>query len=178
MRRHNGMRPQDVAVLLKIVSLGEQPWRYTDLAKSLFISQSEVAEALNRCCLARLVDESKRKVFRASLLEFLTYGVKYVFPAYPGSLVRGIATAHSASPLRESIDSQEDLYVWPYAEGNVRGQAIEPLYPKIILAANQDPRLYELLALLDAVRVGRAREYRLAVEMLNQRIKEIAYVRP
>jgi hypothetical protein len=171
------MRPQDVAVLLKIVAMGDRPWRYADLSQSLFISQSEVAEALNRCFLARLVDAGKRKVFRASLTEFLTYGVKYVFPAQPGAMVRGIATAHSASPLRESIVSQEDLYVWPHPEGSVRGQSIEPLYPKVIQAAQQDPHLYELLTLLDGVRVGRAREYRLAVDMLNQRIKEVAYVR-
>lgn len=177
MRRHNGMRPQDVVVLLKIVSLGDIPWRYTDLAKSLSISQSEIAEALNRCFLARLVDSSKRKVFRASLMELLIYGVKYVFPAQPGSIVRGIPTAHSASPLKDSIDFEEDVYVWPHAEGPVRGQAIEPLYPKIILAAEKDPKLYELLALLDAIRVGRAREYRLAVELLNQRIRESAYAR-
>jgi hypothetical protein len=172
------MRPQDVAVLLKIVALGDLPWRYSDLSKSLYISQSEVAEALNRCYLARLVDDSKRKVFRASLQEFLVHGVKYVFPVQPGPVVRGIATAHSASPLKESIDAEQDLYVWPHAEGAFRGQAIEPLYPKVVQAALKDSKLYDLLALLDAVRVGRAREYRLAVEMLNQRIKEIAYARP
>ena len=169
------MRPQDVAVLLKIVSLGDLPWRYADLSQSLYISQSEIAEALNRCFLARLVDDSKRKIFRASLQEFLVYGVKYVFPAQPGPVLRGIATAHSASPLSESIGFQEELYVWPHAEGSIRGQAIEPLYPRVIHAAQKDPKLYELLALLDAIRVGRAREYRLAVEMLNQRIKEKAY---
>lgn len=176
MRRHNGMRPQDVVVLLKIISLGDLPWRYTDLSKSLYISQSEIAEALNRSALARLVDGSKRKVFRASFMEFLTYGVKYVFPAQPGATIRGIPTAHSASPLKEAIEFEEDVYVWSSTEGSVRGQAIEPLYPKVILAAEKDPKLYELLALLDAIRVGRAREYRLAVEMLNTRIRESAYV--
>ena len=131
-----------MAVLLKIVSLGDLPWRYADLSQSLYISQSEIAEALNRCFLARLVDDSKRKVFRASLQEFLVYGVKYVFPTQPGAVVRGIATAHSASPLRESIDFEEDRYVWPDAEGTVRGQAIEPLYPRVIQAAQKDPKLY------------------------------------
>ena len=80
MRKHNGMRPQDVVILLKIVALGDTPWRYSDIAQSLHISQSEVAEALNRSKQARLVDGTKKKVFRASFMEFLTYGVKYVFP--------------------------------------------------------------------------------------------------
>jgi len=48
------MWPQDIVILLKMVSLGERPWRYSDLAQALHISQSEVAEALNRCRQARL----------------------------------------------------------------------------------------------------------------------------
>jgi hypothetical protein len=32
--------------------------------------------------------------------EFLIHGLKYVFPAYPGALVRGVPTAHSAEPLK------------------------------------------------------------------------------
>ena len=169
MRKHNGMRPQDVVILLKIILLGDSQWRYSDIAASLQISQSEVAEALNRSKQARLVDASKRKVFRASFMEFLTYGVKYVFPAQPGAVVRGIPTAHSARPLSEIILSEE-MYVWPSSLGNIRGQAVMPLYPSVVKAIRQDPQLYEMLALLDAVRVGRAREQKIAVEELRKRI--------
>jgi len=163
------MRPQDVVILLKIVLLGDTPWRYSDISASLTISQSEVAEALNRSKQARLVDASKRKVFRASFLEFLSYGLKYVFPAQPGSVVRGIPTAHSAKPLSELILSEE-MYVWPSPVGNTRGQAVNPLYSNVIQAIRHDPQLYEMLALLDAVRVGRAREQKIAIEELRKRI--------
>lgn len=169
MRKHNGMRPQDVVILLKIVLLGDTPWRYSDISAALTISQSEVAEALNRSKQARLVDASKRKVFRSSFLEFLSYGLKYVFPAQPGSVVRGIPTAHSAKPLSELIMSEE-MYVWPSPVGNTRGQAVSPLYPNVIQAIRHDPELYEMLALLDAVRVGRAREQKIAIEELRKRI--------
>ena len=175
MRKHNGMRPQDVVILLKMVAWGETPWRYSDMAQALHISQSEVAEALNRSWQARLVDQSKKRVFRASLMEFLTYGLKYVFPVQPGSLVRGIPTAHSAKPLSDMILSDQESYVWPSSMGNMRGQAVPPLYPSVIKAIRKDPQLYELLALADAVRVGRAREQNLAIEALNQRIKENSY---
>ncbi|MCB0836501.1 MAG: hypothetical protein KDE26_07375 [Bacteroidetes bacterium] len=175
MRKHNGMRPQDVVILLKIVILGDTPWRYSDIAQSLHISQSEVAEALNRSKQARLVDSSKKRVFRASFIEFLTYGLKYVFPAQPGALVRGIPTAHSARPLSEMLVSDRDAFVWPSAVGNVRGQAIIPLYPSIIKAIRKDPQLYEMLALLDAVRIGHAREQKIAIEELSKRIRENAY---
>ncbi|GAB4421142.1 MAG: hypothetical protein OHK0039_35600 [Bacteroidia bacterium] len=175
MRKHNGMRPQDVLILLKIITWGESPWRYADIAQSLHMSQSEVAEALNRSMQARLVDASKKKVFRASLLEFLTHGLKYVFPARPGALIRGIPTAHSAKPLSDLI-SAEEAYVWPSNLGTIRGQGITPLYPSVIKAIRTDPALYELLALLDAMRVGRAREVKIAGEELSNRIKEQVYV--
>ncbi|RMG59643.1 MAG: hypothetical protein D6722_21960 [Bacteroidetes bacterium] len=165
------MRPQDVLILLKMVTLGEQPWRYSDIAEALHISQSEVAEGLHRSLQARLVDASKRKVFRASLLEFLVHGLKYVFPAQPGALTRGIPTAHSAPPLQQRIVSGDEAYVWPCSRGTLRGQAIPPLYPKVSEAIADDPDLYELLTLLDAIRVGRAREYKLAVSILTERIK-------
>jgi hypothetical protein len=68
MRKHNGMRPQDVAILLKICALGQQPWQMAGLASSLRISISEVSESLNRSQLAGLIDFTKKKVNRQNLL--------------------------------------------------------------------------------------------------------------
>jgi hypothetical protein len=68
-----------------------------------------------------------------------------------------MATAHSAAPLNDAIHSSEH-YVWPTGKGNLRGHSIVPLYPSAIEAAQNDRKLYELLALVDALRVGRARE--------------------
>jgi hypothetical protein len=61
-----------------------------------------------------------------------------------------------------------DAYVWPDPTGEVRGQAIEPLYRSVPTAARNDPELYVLLSLIDAIRVGRVREQRLAVKELEQ----------
>jgi len=173
MRKHQGMRPQDIVILLKILTWQEKEhWTFAELAHELLISPSEVTESLNRSKYARLIDYSKRQVARQSLFEFLVYGVRYVFPTEPSKIVRGIATAHSALPLSQFIVSQTDVYVWEYEEGDIRGQAIEPLYAKIPIIVQQSPKLYELLALVDAIRVGRAREYQLAVEILKQKIDE------
>ncbi|MDX1906519.1 MAG: hypothetical protein SF053_05735 [Bacteroidia bacterium] len=172
------MRPQDVAVLLKITQRSDTPWRYADLARELVISQSEVAEALNRSMLARLVDPAKRRVLRSSLMEFLTGGLKYVFPAQPGPVMRGTPTAHAAAPLNDLLVSDPaDWYVWPAEDGPVRGQALEPLYPTAPAAAALDAGFYELLALTDAIRSGGIREYKLALEQLSHRILEPAYAR-
>jgi hypothetical protein len=165
------MRPQDVPILLKILSLERLnlDWRMKDLARELFISQSEISESLNRSYHAQLIDYYKRRVFRLALHEFTVHAIQYVFPQSPGPIVRGIRTAHSAPPINKVIRSNEH-YVWPDAEGDSRGQAIEPLYPTLVKASKQDEFLYAGLALIDALRVGRVREKNIAKEELEKMI--------
>ncbi|MDX9749467.1 MAG: hypothetical protein RBT71_00100 [Flavobacteriales bacterium] len=170
MDTHKGMRPQDVAVLLKIVALGNDDWRGIDLAHALRLSPAEVSNSLKRSAMAGLVDGTKRRVSRAALLEFLKHGLPYVFPVRPGGLVRGVPTAHAAAPLRTKFLTA-DAYVWPYAKGDQQGQAIVPLYPGAVAAALDDPKLHELLALADALRTGRARERAEAGKELAKRLK-------
>lgn len=171
MKKHNGMRPQDIVVLLKIIALKDNNWRNIDIANALQISPSEVSEALNRCKIAKLIDSKKKKVHINSFKEFLIYGLKYVFPVEPGSMVKGIPTAHSAAPIKEHISQGVDNYVWPYAKGNKRGQAIEPLYKKLPAVVQDDTLFYELLVIIDTIRVGRIREIRIAVKELEKRLK-------
>ena len=170
MKKHNGMRPQDIVVLLKIIALKSDDWYNSDLARSLKISASEISEVLNRCKIAGLVDSRKRKVHMNSFTEFLIHGLKYVFPAEPGGIVRGIPTAHSAPPVSEYISLGIDVYVWPYAKGNQRGQAIAPLYKTLPEIVHEDKLLYELLAIADTIRIGRIREKNIAIEELKKRI--------
>lgn len=162
---------QDIVILLKIIALDNKTWFQNTLAESLHISQSEISKSLMRSKYAGLLDSSGKKVNRLALMEFLQYGIRYVFPQQPGAIVRGIATAHSAAPLHNIIQSKEP-YVWPSAKGSIRGQSILPLYPSVIDAVKQDETLYELLALVDAIRVGRAREKELAIQELKKRITD------
>lgn len=53
----------------------------------------------------------------------------------------------------------------------VRGIAVQPLYKSVPMAAKKDKRLYEYLALVDAIRGGRARERSKAIEILSQRLE-------
>ena len=163
------MRPQDIVVLLKIISYDEKPWRQVPMAKELFIGQSEMSRSLNRSKYAGLLADSGRNVRRLALTEFLEYGIAYVFPQRPGSIVRGVPTSHSAPPLNMQIQSDDD-FVWPYAKGKSKGQAIVPLYKSVPEAVLKDSQLYEMLALIDAIRVGSAREKKLAVVELKKRI--------
>jgi predicted transcriptional regulator len=169
MKQHKGMRPQDVVILLKIATLKKKNWMAKDLAESLKISASEVSESLNRSKLATLISADKKRLMKNNLLDFLEHGLRYVYPAEPGAIQRGMSTAHSASPLNSYI-SAEESYVWPWAEGETRGQAIEPLHPGVPGACAKDPVLYESLALVDALRLGRVREKQQAMEELRKRI--------
>jgi hypothetical protein len=163
------MSPQDIVVLLKIATYGDTPWFQDQLAQALQISQSEISKSLARSKFAGLIDPSGKKVFKMALLEFLQYGIRYVFPERPGALVRGIPTAHSAMPLSNIIVSEEH-YVWPSGKGRTRGQAITPLYPSVVDAVQNDEKLHELLALVDALRVGKVREKEIAIKELKIRV--------
>ena len=168
------LKPQDVVVLLKLVALGDRGWTFQSLAVELSISQSEVHAAVRRSVAARLMTEATSasgRPVRAALLEFLVHGVKYAFPPERGELTRGVPTGYAAPPLDQSITgSSEPPPVWPYAEGKVRGYAFAPLYRTVPEAALRDPALYELLALVDAIRDGRARERNLAQQALEKRL--------
>jgi len=171
MRSFNGIKPQDIVILLKLVVMGDEKWRHVDLVLSLGLSQTEISFALNRCRTAGFLDSEKKTVMKGALLEFLVHGLKYVFPARPGAVSRGMPTAHSAPPLAGRIVAADnDMYVWPSDNGKARGQAIEPLYANVPRAAEQDQALYALLALVDAVRAGRAREQAIAARELEQRL--------
>jgi len=169
MKKHNGMRPHDIAVLLKIACKKETRWMMKDLSIELNISASEISESLNRSAIAGLIAKDKRRLMKLAILDFLEHGLRYVYPQQPGARVRGIPTAHSAAPLNREIVSNEP-YVWPYGEGTVRGESIEPLYPKLPEACLKDPQFYEYMALCDALRVGRARERNIAKEILKKKL--------
>jgi DNA-binding Lrp family transcriptional regulator len=163
------MSPQDVAVLLKIASYGKTPWKQQLLAEALHLSQSEVSKSLARSKFAGLLDAEGKSVHRQALLEFLEYGISYAFPVQPGPIVRGVPTAHSAPPMNTMIQGDGD-YVWPSAKGQLRGQAIVPLYKNADKAAQTDAELHTLLGLVDSIRVGRVREKQIAVEELKKRL--------
>jgi hypothetical protein len=177
------LRPQDVVVVLKLLASGTRTWTYSQLGEELSLSPSQVFRSVDRAEIARLLQQlpvppppgyAKEHPIswpnRANLKEFLIHGVKYAFPVHRGGLVRGIPTAHAAPPLNQHFaTSFEPPPVWPYADGSVRGTEFSPLYKNAPKAA-RDPKLYELLALVDAIRDGRAREREVAIRELTARI--------
>lgn len=164
------LKPQDVLILLKLVSIGSNDWAFGRLADDLSMSPSEVHAGIKRANQAQLYDQNSKQPRKSAFFEFLLHGVKYAFPAIRGELTRGIPTSFAAPPLVDKIAQPDVIPVWPYSKGKKRGYTLKPLYRSVPDAALRDTYLYELLALVDALRDGSAREVNLASQEIQQRL--------
>lgn len=170
LNRQAALKPQDLYVLLAMVSNRDATSNYANLAAATGLSASAVHASLKRAAVARLVSthEGWPLVLKLQLKEFLLHGAKYAFPAVWGALSRGLPTSYAAPPLNTIIVSSSDpLPVWPHPNGPVRGISLAPLYPSVPEAAMRDEKLYALLALFDALRSGMAREREAAKRLLG-----------
>lgn len=168
------MLPQDIVVLLKKMTTQGRTMSCRGLADSLGMSASNVSMSLERCKKAQLIDRHKKKVNVLALQEFLIHGIAYVFPVEAGRVGRGVPTYVSAAPISEAISNGTESYVWHYVRGTGRGQHIEPLYPSVPEAAMRDEELYQLLVVVDTLRIGRAREKEIAIKELRIRLDRYA----
>lgn len=108
------------------------------------------------------------------LAEFALHGARYAFAADKTPSTIGVPTSHSAPAFAGVFAPGSEDFVWPHPNGTKRGVGIEPLHPSVPFAAMQDAKLYEMLALFDALRVGRARERGMALERLQALIDSSA----
>lgn len=168
------LKPQDLAIALKFVSIRDQWLPYAELGQSMYLSRFEAHAAVQRLIAARLFyqSENKPRPIMQSLRQFIVYGAAFAYPAVRGEMTIGFPTAHGVSPLKELLaSSSEPVPVWPHPRGKVRGMALLPLYEKLPLAAMEDEGLYELLALFDALRTGQVRERELAKKHLEESLQ-------
>lgn len=170
MQQSLSLKPQDVPILAKLLAQKSDSWRQIDLAMALGLSQGEIAKALARLNKAGLVQD--KRVNRSAALEFILHAIKYMFPAEVGALSAGVPTGISA-PIHQKmvVQSGDDVYVWPSAQGKKRGQIIKPFYPNLADAALKDADFYGLMSAIEILRVGRARERKLAERYLEKEIK-------
>lgn len=187
----NAMKSQDIVVLLKLASLqeqeglgsgeayggfaGEAPYSVRGLESLLGISKTEINASIKRSLASGLAikdrDTGRANPHRRNLHNFIVHGLKFVFPVKPGGITRGMPTAFAAPMLKGLlIGGGEYIHIWPYAEGKDMGQSIEPLFKSVPKAVQKDDRLYEYLALVDAIRLGNQREAGLAGQRLSERL--------
>ena len=178
MKRASGrqwvLKPQDLAIAMKLVALKGRWLPYAVLAEAMRMSRFEAHAAVQRLTAARLVaviDGQPRPVM-AALRGFVIFGAPYAYPAVRGEITIGFPTAYAVSPLKDlMVTSNDQPLVWPHPDGIVSGPGLLPLYANLPLAAQADPVFYELLALFDALRAGQARERELARKYLEDRLR-------
>lgn len=175
------LKPHDILVSLKLLlAPPESVPTYASLATSLLMSASEAHSAVGRAVEAGLLRKplagSGRTMplpVRAALGEFLVSGVKYVWPAVRGPVTRGVPTAGSVPAVAAllGMPQPDQPLVWPCAEGTVRGESVEPLYPRAAAVVAGDAALHEWLALIDMLRLKTGREAALAAAALHKKLQ-------
>jgi hypothetical protein len=188
------LKPQDLMLALKFVAAlstreanqdGQplSPLHIPSIAQSIGLSATEAHEALKRLVAAHLVVASALPgrvqrgrpgrtllVNRAAVTELVQHGVRYIFVPERGRIVRGMVTGAAAPVLRDIIQAASTPSVWPDPRGETKGESFSPLYRSAVIAARNDARLYALLALVDAIRGGSAREREIAANLFAQEI--------
>lgn len=165
------LKPQDLLVLLKVAAQPPRRWTYAGLGEALSLSASETHASVKRAVASGLAVASGRgdwSPVRANLLEFVLHGARYVWPVTPGPVKRGVPTAFGVEPLASHLTiGSGEAPVWSHPTGRAKGPTLSPLYRTAPQAALADPALHRLLALLDALRIGRARERGLAAKLMR-----------
>lgn len=173
------LKPQDVLVVCKLWCLGSSEWTYSKLADSLEISVSEVHEAIKRCRLAQLVTSAREvpMVSKKHFFDLLSVAVPRIFFAARGGIESGSPTSVHAPSLMATFDGiksipLKDIFptVWPHPDGTMRGETLMPIYPTAAEAARKDDALYELLALVDVIRIGDVKYKKKATDLLEKKI--------
>jgi len=162
------LKPQDLVIVLKIAIHEGEIKTIAQISDQLFIAPSQVHASIKRSELAQLLSRvnGKLAVNKSALYEFLIYGIKHVFPAVVGAMTRGIPTSTSGPALESKFNQSGTPIVWPNPKGTSRGESISPLCPAVPKACLEDKKLYEVLSLVDALRIGAARERELAEKLL------------
>lgn len=168
------LQPLDIPVVLSLA--GRPSPTFAELGVELGVSASTAHACVKRLNFAGLVHTrgTVHEVNLPALEEFLLHGVRYAFPPHRARRQRGVPTAHSAPVLRDVLSGDVDPIVWPTPKGTVVGEALEPLAPAAASFAERAPQLYDLLALVDAIRVGTARDRQVAGELLVTRLGAVA----
>lgn len=160
------LRPADIATLLY---LRRHPAdTYSAMAERLGISKSTAHESVARLIKSRLAHASREAmaiVADGPAFDFLAFGVPFAFVPDTVPQARGIVTGLHALP--SDATSAALALVWPSRLGDARGIGVAPLVPAAPDLPHRDPPLYRMLALVDALRLGDAREREIARELLR-----------
>jgi len=170
------LKPHDLYLILYLQSLDGARWTYATVSAACGLSASEANAAVKRALRSGLMREAvgaepNPQPHLAALVEFMSHGVRYAFPAEVGSWVRGVPTAFGAPGLEHlTAGDQEHMLVWPSVRGTVKGLSLTPLHAKASVAVQQAPRFHVYLALADILRQASPRGREVAAIQLKTMI--------
>jgi hypothetical protein len=170
------MQAADLLSLLALLRRGrDASWTVRSLANELSLPPAAVQRSLARLGETPVYDPARRRIDRSAALELLEHALPFLAPARLGGPTRGIRTAWAAPVLSGRFAStDEQPPVWPAAVGDARGLAVEPLHAAALELARSDPWMYDMLALIDGIRLGDARVRGVARELLHERLARAA----
>lgn len=166
------LKPQDTLLALKywVLRQAGQQMAVRELAESVGISASEVSKSAKRLVSASLLVERESLLYPEAnaLYEWLAFGVRYAYPVQQMGYGRGMACAWNCPLIISDIVPPSPPFVWAAAGGKTEGVQIAPLHDSVPLAASKDKSLYHILALVEAIRLGKPRELAIARPLLKQ----------
>jgi DNA-binding transcriptional ArsR family regulator len=160
----------DLLVALVLAAHQDAAASVRQVGEEIGLSKSAVANSLRRLRELDLVKDDGhggRRLNRLALRDCLEHAVRWIAPAKVGDFELGLPTAHAAHVLAKKLAGDQDPVVIPLPHGPVRGRAVSPIHPLAPGAAAKDPKLYRLLAVVDALRIGRARDRDIAAAELR-----------
>jgi MarR family len=174
MNQPQALEPLDLLVALKLAAgrPADDQFSVRELAASLGVPKSNIQRSMERLAAHALVvvGPDGRRLNRLNARDLFAHGVRWIAPAKVGKIVLGLPTAHAAPPLASQLPGDADPVVIPLDEGPVRGRSVTPIHPSAPAAAKNDHKLHELLAIVDGIRIGGAREREVAIAALKARL--------
>jgi len=177
------LKPQDIMIALKLITMHGRDWKYSEAALELNMSPSEVHSGIKRLKKCSLVTELVmgsgvyvQKMHLPdikSIKDFIYYGIRHVFPAVIGEPVKGLPTSFGVEHLYEGFEHNYPLIpVWEYPGGDYTGVSFKPIYSSAPQAGVNDFTLYQFLALTDSMRMDDANVRHYSWQKLNLMIGE------
>lgn len=169
------LKPQDTLLVLKYWSLNRKSQNVSvrDIAESICISAGEVSKSTKRLVASRLVVERSGSIYaeKGAVLEWLSFGVRYMYPQVSAGYGRGIATSWSCPAIESEVIPPSPAIVWPLPGGVYEGELVKPFHDSIPIVVGQDELLYKAFSLIEAIRGGKPRELVVARKLLMELIK-------
>lgn len=169
------VKPSDIYVLAGLLTLNEGRWTYRKLAEQLQVPLPLVQRSLSRAAAADLYEPESKRVHVPNFERFLP-ALRHVAPAPLGEVVPGVPAAWAAAPMSQIVvEVGDDLPpVWPSALGRTRGRALRPLHESAAEASQRNPRLGELLSVIDSFRAGDVRVRSVAEDVAHDLLRVYA----